>query len=70
MNYSIFIFTITHLDGDVTITQMYCKSQIRGFMAMGLIFGCMDSQIDYCGQEYTCEPLKWDYVTNKSCLNN
>lgn len=69
----IFIYTIQHKEGDLTIfsiSQVYCKGKIRGFLALSLISGCEDEDIEYINQETTCKPLEWNDFVNQIALNN
>lgn len=66
----IFIFTTTHSDGDITISQVYAKNRIWAMVHLELIYGDKESGIEYIGDEETCRPLSWDDISNSISLTN
>lgn len=70
MKYSIYIFSVYNSATQLTsISQVYAKGQIRGFMALGLIMNVCDCDIDYISKEDSCRPIEWELETLTS-INN
>ena len=56
----IFIFSITHKDGDISMCQVYGLSIVKAMINLELINGCDAMEIDYIGSERTTDALNWD----------
>lgn len=45
----------------MTVTQIYAKGVIRAFMALQIITGEKDCEIDYIREHLSAYPIEWIY---------